>query len=413
MTDLVDYQEQTQVNAGLFVKSAPRIVLTFMIIQFVGLFMYGGFRTVYPIILEFSFNFTEQEVISSWAIIYSIGLIIAFSTRIPMGIIADRYSRLRSLSFGSLLCIASLVGTLYTKNIFVLALLFGLLRTGVHIFPLVSRGYVGETNPARQGRLNGLILLAGNTGSLLGPILLATLLEISLPWLIWLSCGILLVNNLLFALNVPPGSKSTIMTLKSRLWISIAEIWKLKTIVLVFTVSGVVNGINETVQVPYAHYALGLTPAETGFFVGLVQLSSIIIIFISGESIDKFGVNNLIILGTGLEAIAGMLFLLATKNLLIFFISQILLQGGILVIITASVTAITLKVSRSTVSRSTISTSFGIATSFFFLGSALVPYIAGELYLVDARFPYLAIFMICILVILLYCLSFIREKLKN
>ncbi|MHA2330395.1 MAG: MFS transporter [Candidatus Hodarchaeales archaeon] len=359
-----------------------------MSIQFSGLFFFVGFRTIYPIILEFSLNFTETQVIANWSIIYSIGLLIGFMTRVPMGIFVDRYSRLRSIFLGNLLIILSLLGILFTENILIFSLLFGLLRTGCHAFPLISRSYVGETNPAHQGRLNSLMQQAANIGGILGPLLLSMLFEISLQWLIWSSCFILILFNVGYLISVPSGSKSELLSLKMQLTNSTSEILKLKTIVLIFIINGIISGINESVKVPYARYVLDLTPTEIGLLVSIIQLSSIIAIFFSGELVDQFGVYRLILVGIGSEALAGLIITL-TKSPLTFLIGQVLMQSGIFVTITASVTAITVKVSKKT-----FSTSFGMATSFFFLGSAVIPVIAGELYLIDTGMPYLVIFLI-------------------
>ena len=361
-----------------------------MFVQSFGFFLFAGYRTIFPLILEFGFLFSELEVISSWSFIFTIGMLIAFLTRTPAGIIADRLQYLPSLFLGSGIALLSIIGILFTQNILILALLFALLRTGTHFFPLVSRGFVNGTNKDYHGRLNSMILLSANFASIIAPLFLIFWLEISLTVLIIVTVIFILLGNLIFILKVPPKETNS-LPVKNQLKIAINEIWTLRIIVLLFVLNGMINGIYTYIQVPYSRFVLLLQSTEIGLIVGFIQLFNLFILFYGGKIVDKIGTKFVILIGLLIEAIGSLIIIIGSRSVITFALSQIFISSGILIIIVALVTNITLKASKNT-----IGTTFGAISSFFFLGMSFIPILAGELYLLNPIFPFYLILILSI-----------------
>ena len=103
--------------------TSPKNVISFMSIQFIAFFFYGGFRTIFPLILH-SFDFTETQVIDNWAFILTFGLIIGFFTRMPMGVVADKLSRRASLILGTAICSFSISLMFLTTSVSLLNINF-------------------------------------------------------------------------------------------------------------------------------------------------------------------------------------------------------------------------------------------------------------------------------------------------
>lgn len=364
------------------------VTAIFMSLQFVAFFLFQGMRTIIPLVLELVLGLAEDEVVTHWGLIYTAGLFAGFLTRMPMGVVADRFPRLRSLTLGTVLCVTALLGILLTQNILVIALAFGLLRAGIHVFPLVTRGFVRETDPRKHGRLNGLVIFSGNLGTLVGPVVMALFLDISLQVLVGGTAVLLVAFNIVMVTIVPPKTTFPAMTVGEQVLTSLREIWKIKTIVSLFITNGVLMGFFTSVQVPYARYVFGLSPGLIGLMVGAVQAFALGVVLVTGELTDRLGPRKLIVMGLATEGLAGGLLVLFPTNLATYVMIQMMLQGGSVIISTASITFFTLHVGKAT-----FTTSFGAATSFFFLGSAVVPILAGEMYLVSPTSPFLVIFL--------------------
>ena len=179
-----------------FAPDNAQIVSFLISIQFIGFFFWGGFRTIFPFILT-NLGYSSQEIASDWAVVFTIALFTGgFLTRIPMGIVSDKLSRKQGLLFGTSLSLLSIFLMGFSSNIVVLGILLALLRTGTHIFPLTTRGYSNETNPKKQSKLNGYVLIGTDIASFVGPILLGLFLEVSLQTLIIFSCSVLLLVSL-------------------------------------------------------------------------------------------------------------------------------------------------------------------------------------------------------------------------
>ena len=123
-----------------------------------------------------------------------------------------------------------------------------------------------------------------------------------------------------------------------------------------------------------------------------------------GEMVDKFGTNNLIITGIGIEFIGGLFLFFLLNNPITFIIGQILIAVGITTIITGSTTYLSLLASEIS-----FATTFGAMTSFFFLGSSIGPILANELYRFDPSFPFISINILIIITLPLIILFYKSE----
>ena len=190
-------------------------IIAFLIsIQFIGFFFYGGIRTIFPLILG-KIGYSSAQITTDWSIIFTIALFVGgFGTRILMGKVTDILPRKQSLLLGTGLSLVSIVLIMFTRDIIILGILFALLRTGTHIFPLTTRSYANETNPTNQNRLNGFVLIGTNIASFLGPIILGFFLEISLQSVILFSAIILIIVSIFLNFTTPKNLKRKKLPLK-------------------------------------------------------------------------------------------------------------------------------------------------------------------------------------------------------
>lgn len=378
--------------------------ILFLSIQFLGLYLFGGIRTIYPIFLELQLNLTEIQVLESWGVILSLGMLVGTLTRLPMGIFADRYTRKQVLMLALVLTTISIGGMLFFDDIIILAILFGLLRSGSHLFPLLSRGYVQEKDARHHGRLNALIMFSASTGTIIAPIVFIFFLEISPQIMIIITSLFTVFSVSLLIITIPNKDTIKKLPLKLQLKSAAIDIKSMKLIAIIFVITGIFNGIINARLVPHMQFNLDLDPATIGFLVSLIRFISMFFILFMGEMVDKFGTNNLIITGIGIEFIGGLFLFFLLNNPITFIIGQILIAVGITTIITGSTTYLSLLASEIS-----FATTFGAMTSFFFLGSSIGPILANELYRFDPSFPFISINILIIITLPLIILFYKSE----
>lgn len=371
--------------------SDTRIIVMFLSVQFIGFFLFDGLRTIFPLFLDMTIGLAEDQVVESWGLIYSFGVFVGFLTRMPMGVLADRYPRRVSLTIGIALGMSTVLSLLFIRDILLLAVSFGLLRMGVHLFPLVAREGITEVGSKKHGRLNSLVFFAGNVGSILGPVILALVFEMSLEAFVFSTLAILLVSHLTILLFLPKKSHRTKNQLLPLLVDSFREVYRFKTVLLIFLASGFLIGVIFSIQVPYALYVLKLSSGEVGIVVGLVQFLNLVIVLVAGELIDSLGSRVMLTSALLLELIAAGLLIASPFSLFSFTLSQVLFQGGISILINSGLTLFTLQAKKRT-----FSTVFGAITSLFFLGSSISPTASSQLYLVGPTFPFWLVVIIAL-----------------
>ena len=361
---------------------------------------------VFPFILT-SLGYSKNDIATSWAIVFSIALFTGgFLTRAPMGVVSDLLSRKQGLLVGTSISIISILLMNFTKNLIVLGFLFALLRTGTHLFPLTTRGYSNETNPSNQQRLNGFVLVGTNLASLFGPIILGLILEISLQTLIIFSCTILLLASMILNFTTPKKLKRKKLSVKKIFYQSVSDLSQIWKLIGVFLIIGLISGIFGAILVPFAATTLNISNIVTDVYVGLIQVSGIVFILISGELKRKLGLFPLIMSGIIFIFSGSLIICIGQYNILTFIIGSILINGGLMVNINSLVTVVTL-----TASKETAATSFGMASGCFFLGASFIPLIASFIYKTNPFYPYIAIMAICLIVLTL--IAHLKEEYKT
>ena len=100
-------------------KYAPdnfEIIFFLMSIQFLGMFFFGGYRTIFPFIL-LKLGYTSAQIATDWAVVYSIALFVGgFGTRVPMGLLSDILTRKQGLLFGTIISLISILLMDFTSN---------------------------------------------------------------------------------------------------------------------------------------------------------------------------------------------------------------------------------------------------------------------------------------------------------
>ena len=374
-------QSSDKHSAG-YDSNSMSIAVVFMSLQFLGFFYFNGFRVVFPLILE-KMSYSELQVVSNWAIIYTIGLFISSLTRYPMGIVADRLTRKQNLTIATILISISIFSILVTRNIIILSLSFALMRTGNHLPPLLTRGFVNETDAVKQGRLNGYVTFIANLGGFLGPVIFAILLEVSIYNLVLFSNLILLALYIFYLVKIPDKKTKNTIPLKIFISDSLRELFHFKKVIVLFVIVGIVNGVINYLQVPYALYVLHLSGSQTSFIVGIVMLLTTVFILFAGQLTDTLGIRLTIYIGLFIIILGSLIQILDKTNVLFYFISQLLITGGVLLGTNSLVTYITLHSNNATTA-----SIFGGTSSFYFFGSSIIPIFTQILYLHNPLLPY-------------------------
>lgn len=372
---------------------SKKFIILFMTVQFLGFFYYNGMRVIFPIFLQYS-GFSQNQVIADWATIFGIGLFLGSMTRYPVGILVDKLTRNQSIFFSISLLVISTIIINFTTDVFILSLVFAVIRTGTHVPPLLGRGYVNETDRKKQGKVNGYLFVSANIGGIIAPILFTFLFDISLVTMVIVN-NILLISLLIFYyFYIPPKKIKKNYPLIEFVRTSLTELFsKFKRVIVLFIILGLVNGVILYLQVPYALYILGLTTNETGTIVGLITLGNTIFIFFAGSLTDKLGVRQTIYGGFLLVILGSFIQIINMSNIWFFFISQLTISNGVVFVVNGLTTNVTLQSKKETAA-----SMFGGTSTFFFFGSSLIPGVASMLYIQDPSLPFWLMIGISLLV---------------
>lgn len=387
-------------------KNAPdnlEIIFFLMSVQFVGMFFFGGYRTIFPFIL-LKLGYTSAQIATDWAVVYTIALFIGgFGTRVPLGLLSDVLTRKQGLLFGTLVSLISILLMNFTNSLIVLGILFALLRTGTHIYPLTTRGYINEIVPTRQRKINGYIVIGVDIASFFAPITLGILLDLSIQTLIIVSCLTLLITAVLLNFTTPTKLERKKLPVKTIFFKAIDDLKQIWEIMGFYFLLGFVIGTFSEILVPFMENTLHLSSLVTDFYVGIIQLTAIIFILIQGRLKGRFSLFFLIITGLIFIILGATLIYIGGINLPTFIIGSMLINGGIQIDIISIVTSITL-----TASKETAATCFGIGSSLFFLGASFIPLFASYIYNINPMYPYLLIILLGF--IILVPVIYVRSK---
>ena len=390
-------------------KYAPdnlEIIFFLMSVQFVGMFFFGGYRTIFPFIL-LKLGYTSAEIATDWAVVYTIALFIGgFATRVPMGLLSDALTRKQGLLFGTTVSLISILLMNFTDSLIVLGILFAILRTGTHIYPLTTRGYINEIIPTRQRKINGFIVIGVDIASFFAPITLGLLLDLSIQVLIMVSCFTLLLTALILNYTTPRKLQRKKLPIKTIFFKAIDDLKQIWEIIGFYFLLGFIIGTFSEILVPFMEHTLHLSSLVTDFYVGIIQLTAIIFILIQGRLKGRFSLFFLIITGLVFVIVGASLIYIGGINLSTFIIGSMLINGGIQIDIISIVTSITL-----TASKETAATCFGIGSSLFFLGASFIPLFASYIYNINPLYPYLLIIIFG--VIILVPVIYVRSEYQN
>ena len=390
-------------------KYAPdnvEIIFFLMSIQFIGIFFFGGYRIIFPFIL-LKLGYTSAQIASDWAVVYTIALLIGgFGTRVPMGLLSDALTRKHGLLFGTIVSMISILLMNFTNSLIILGILLALLRTGTHLYPLTTRGYINEIIPTKQRKINGYVVIGVDIASFFAPITLGLLLDLSIQTLIIVSCFALLLIALILNFTTPKKLQRKKLPIKTILFQAIDELKQIWEIMGFYFLLGFIIGTFSEILVPFMENTLHLSSLVTDFYVGIIQLTAIIFILIQGRLKGKFSLFFLIITGLIFVIVGSSIIYIGGINIATFIIGSMLINGGIQIDIISIVTSITL-----TASKETAATCFGIGSSLFFLGASLIPLFASYIYNINPLYPYLL--MIIIGILILFPVIYVRSEYKH
>ena len=192
---------------------------------------------------------------------------------------------------------------------------------------------------------------------------------------------------------------------------SIYNLSKFKMVILLYIILGIINGVINYLQLPYAVYVLGLSGNFVSILIGIVTFLTTIFILFAGKLTDKYGIELTTYFGILIIIIGSIFQILGEYSVLYYFICHLLINGGLLLAINSLVTYITLNSENGTTS-----SIFGGTTSFYFVGSSLLPLanvlipgVSNLLYSLDPLIPF---FLIIVISAMIFPIAFISSKRK-
>ena len=364
-------------------NSSTLAARSFMVSQAVGFALYVGLIRMFPLYLERQYGLTESEVLVFWPSVLTTAILVGGATRIPMAFVIDRFGRKASvlLAFVVSISITFLVST--TQNPYLIAVMFAILRTTTHLYPLTARSVVAD-NPEYKGELNGILGSMSRIGSLIGNSAFGLALTLYFPrMMIYWAIGLGIGGIVLFlAFYVPSPESSVNMRNQSRekrnqaYTALLQQLFTSKSglLALIYLTNGAIMGLTASIQSLFAEHQLGLNPASIGGLVSLSELAFITASPLVGLLLSRTR-DARPFLGLGLLTLSIVNLSVALDPTLITF--TLFLVGNAIATALIFTSAVTYLTSVYTKGFAFI---FAVLTSAFFVGQSILNLVGASLY---------------------------------
>ncbi len=392
-------EQLTKKNQKTYLETTIEM-LPILIPYFLGFFIFHGLRSAFPLYLQFKFHFTEAQLVQIWGLISGTSLLVGGLTRVPAGITADRVGRRRTIYLGMLLYGSSILTLLFLTNIIGWIIGFAVIRISTNLIAMAGRSSVTDVNDQRAFR-NGLLSSMVGVGGFLGPFFLNGLIMFFPPdymvisLLLLIAIDFLIFNLISFIMerNYPNHETKRLLGKKeSKFNWETAKIVFSRALVpsiVMFTIAGIIGGINVAVQSVYGYYRVHLTAIEIGTIAGIAVGINIIFSPISGIIAQKTNEKATILVGQAFFALCGLTLSLFGQNVIFFLIGYIFWGLAISFYYVADITRI-----GNVVPKEAFSVQFGLLTSLVILFQSVGSYLGSFLYTINAALPYTAIFLL-------------------
>lgn len=415
---LLTLRQKTRASFKEIIKAQEtRELVAFLTSQFVGFLVFMSLVQIFPIYLQKSTGFSQEEVYIKWGIIvaaYTFGGII---TRIPSGYLIEKFGR-RILIISSYIVMTLAVGGLaFTENTILLAILWIVLRSSNNIFGLSSRSLLSDLETRYKGFYNSIISTSGRFGSLIGIISLGILLDFFDPIVMLIFVFVLsIIGGVLFYVIFTKG-KGEEKHKERREDQENGEKAKLKahhftnkTFIFFFTaflVFGLLEGFTNPQFSLYGYNIIGLSESIVGTIIGLSNISFIVIGPVIGLAISfrKQIIDIILLVACVLISINLLLIFLMPFNLTMFIIFLFIRSAGHALFFPIVMTILT-----SELSKKHFSVLYSIITTAFFLGISSTSYASGVLLNLDVSYFWLSSFISSIVLVFVILIYLIMNK---
>jgi multidrug resistance protein len=254
------------------------------------------------------------------------------------------------------------------------------------IFPTCISLLSDLTTPHQRGRAMGLVGMSFSLGFIVGPAFGGLASAISVPDAFFLATGLSLLNfaAIFFMLREPHEKPES----KDIMGQEISLLMHLRSPLLFIFLSGFITtfmiGGLDAVLALYTSERLHFTSAEVGILFTYIGALIMVMQFVSGNLVNKYGEVKLITAGLVLSGIGFLLLTFATSWLTLLLPLAIFVCGNVLVFPSAA-SLLTKKVQGK---RGAV---LGLDNSFRFLGQVIGPLLGGFLYGLNHGYPFIGL----------------------
>lgn len=360
-----------------------------LIPYFIGFFIFRGYYSVLPLYIQVVNGYSDSRIVELWGLISGIGLFFGAITRIPAGLVSDRFGRVNTFVLGFALYVVSLVIIMLGDSVLIYIIGFILIRSTVNLFAMTGRGIV-STSTREKGVKNGLLSSMVGFGSFLGPSVLGyTLDHYQADSIFFLSFFFIVTDFILFIVVVPFGYRifqifaakdepydidlSRVQSVKFTL--TAFKMPGIKLVLLLFFMAGIIFGYITNVYSLYGYNILSFSISFVSFVVGVASVVQIVWAPIVGKLYAS-------VKDAHMRAFAWTIIILATIFVLLAKINSWFYVGGFLLLALGNASFFTMEITRIglVVKREHFAIVFGTATSISILGSALASYTSPIFY---------------------------------
>lgn len=380
-------------------------ILPILIPYILGFFVFRGLYANFPIYIQLKLGLSEETTVEYWALISTVALFIGGILRIPAGIISDRIGRVRAFFLGYIAYIIALSILFLYDTLFSYIISISLIRSSLNLYAMSGRGIVSASE-REKGFKNGLLSSMVGFGGLLGPLILALLLENYTPnSMITFTLVLILFDAFIFILAlkfIPQIFKKKykidielpLERIKSKQKNSLRyfkEFGVLKSIILFFS-AGIVYGLITVIYTVYGYNILNMSIFSLGLIVGLGSLSNIIVAPITGMLYMQFKDEN-VRLFAWIGLLCASIIVSLGRISIVFFILGYFLMGF------ANSMFFTMEITRlgRIIQKDAFSIVFGTATTLVIIGSAISSSITKFLYSINSEATFYASFLLALI----------------
>lgn len=381
--------EETKIKSQETSKSPSLLSLVeltpILIPYFVGFFIFRGLFAIFPIYLQIKLGIEESEVVSIWAIISGIALLVGAITRLPAGIISNKIGRKNAILLAYFCYYVAIISIYQSSSYVVFVFALSTIRFGLNLYAMTGRSVVSVAQ-REKGLKNGLLQSMVGFGSFFGPLILSFTLDRHSPdSMIKLAFLFIIIDSLFFliSLKLIPILFNLITEGRAKMDLNLGKISRtdvdtdisvfstegVKFSIIQFFFIGIIYGLITSIYTIYGYNVLNINLSILGVIVGVSSGLHVIVGPLAGKyhsKYDEVKIKQIIWLGLVIASVI----ISGSRVLPILFIL------GYFVMTISNSAFFTIEITRlgTILNDKDFSIVFGTASSFVIFGTALASY---------------------------------------